>query len=643
MVPQLNQHAISAAKWRTRMGSVSELQIRVLGPVQAESNKAPLLLSKPRHREILSLLVVAHGRTVSTSSLIEELWEDTPAGAVGAVQTFIGELRRILEPTRRARTPAAILVTRGAGYALESEPSAVDLWRVEQAIRAVDRVGLEAGESSLSGALGEWRGTAFEEFSTRPWATSERARIAELRAGAIERLAQIRLALDRSNDVITLLDPHVEEHPWREEGWRLLAVALYRAGRQGDALALLGQARITFMEGLGLDPSDRLTDLERRIRHHDPELGRSGAGSSILLRTAAIQARSSARSQLESATTLLPLLAQSGSVDIATEQRLSTIAAAEQFNDPELTARVIVGYDVPGSWTRSDDPDRSAAIVNAARRTISILPPTASERVRARLLATIAMESRGTENRMAEAVEAERIARRLGDPSLLCFALSSRYLQSFETTGQAHVRAELGSEITALAVSAELPTFEIEGRLIRMQALCALDDIRSASAEADLVDELAARFERPLASVFTDWFRYTFNDGPPPTEGTEMPGFRTGLSELANLTAAVRTGTDVPHTDFGPYNPWVLPLVMACEDQREKASDALGAVPDPPCDLMSEVCWYLIGLSAVATGHRNAARRAYNALLPAANERAAGSGAIDLGPIAPLLERLTEV
>lgn len=625
------------------MGSVRELQIRVLGPVQAEVDKVPLLLSKPRHREILCLLVVAHGRTVSMSSLIEDLWEDAPAGAVGAVQTFIGELRRILEPTRPARTPPTVLVTRGAGYALDARPSTVDLWRVEQAVREADRLGLEAGESSLSVALGEWRGTAFEEFDTRPWARTERARIAELRAGAIERLAQIRLALGRSNDVIALLGPHVEEHPWREEGWRLLAIALYRAGRHGEALALLGRARITFGEGLGLDPSDRLADLEHRIRQQDPELGTQGVSSSILMQTAAFQTRAGARVQLESATTLLPLLAQSGAVDVATEQRLAAIAAAEEFNDPELTARVIVGYDVPGSWTRSDDPNRSAAIVTAARRTISALPPTASERIRARLLATIAMESRGTGDCLAEATEAEHIARRLGEPSLLCFALSSRYLQSFETTGRASIRAELGSEITALAVGAELPTFEIEGRLIRMQALCALDDIRSATVEADLVDALAVRFERPLASVFTAWFRYTFTDGLTPPEGTEMPGFRIGLRELAGLTTAVRNGTTLPDTDFGPYNPWAQPLVMARNNQHEDAFEALDTVPDPPHDLMSEVCWYLTGLAAVVTGHRHAARRAHDALLPAASERASGSGAIDLGPISPLLVSLLEV
>lgn len=607
---------------------MSELRIRVLGPVQAELDGSEVRLSKPRHREILSLLVIGRGRTVSTTSLVDDLWEDAPAGAAGIVQTFIGELRKIIEPDRAARVPASILVTRGSGYALTLPRGAVDLWRAEQLLRAHE----------YECALAEWRGSAFEEFDDRLWARGERARIAELRAGAVEHLAGGRLALGRPDEVIALIDPHVDAHPWREEGWRLLALALYRSGRQGDALAVLRRARTTLANGLGLDPSERLTDLEQRIREHDRDL--LAQGTSILMQTASIQARAGARSQLESATALLPLLALSGSVDAATEHRVATIIAAEEFGDPELSARVIVGYDVPGSWTRSDDPAKSAVIVAAADRVIAALPSTASDRVRARLLATIAMESRGIGSRMAEAQEAEAIARRLGDPALLALALSARYLQSFETTGRAGIRADIGSEITRLAQDSELSTFEIAGRLIRMQALCALDDISSAAVEADLVDALAGRFERPLASVFTAWFRHTFLGGPRPSDGPEMPGFRTGLKELADLTTAVRNGNDLPGAHCGPYEPWCRPIILAHNGRHEEASSSLDVVPDPPNDLTTEVCWYLIGTAALAEQHEDSARRAYDALRPAVHERAAGSGAVDSGPVEPLVEAL---
>lgn len=617
------------------------LRIRVLGPIGAEIDGSPLRLSKARHRETLGILVAAHGRTVSTGGLVDELWEDAPAGAVGAVRTFIGELRRILEPERPARMPPVTLVTVGDGYALKLPVDAVDLWRAERAIQSADGMSMEARESLLTGALEEWRGAAFEEFSMRSWAKSERVRVAELMARLVEQLAETRLALGRPADVVELLDSHIVEHPWREEGWRLLALALYRSARQGDALAVLSQARSVLMQDLGLDPSDRLTELERGIRGHDPSLDLEADGGSILLRT--VTAVTGARSQLESVTKVLPLLAVSGSVQFAADQRMSAIAAAEQFGDPELAARVIGGFDVPGSWTRSDDPARSAAIVDAALRTITALPPETSDRVRARLLATVAMESRGTANRLAEAAEAERIARRLGDPALLCFALSARYLQTFDTAGRAGSREILGSEIIDLAVAAELPTFEIQGRLIRMQALCALDDISAASDEADRIDVLAARFDRPLASVFTTWFRWVFTQGPPPLEGSEMPGFRTGLHELAEIAAAVRAGTELPDGQFGPYEPWVRPLLLARSGRQEEAVAALGAFPDPPQDLMLELSWFLIGLAAIDCGHQSAGRRAYDALLPAAGERSGGSGAVDLGPISSLLTELAQL
>lgn len=620
---------------------MSKLRIRVLGPVCAEIDDSPLPLSKARHREILAILVVARGRRVSTGRMADELWEDAPDGAVGAVRTFIGELRRILEPQRPARTPPSILVTTGDGYALKLTSDAVDLWRVERAVRAADESNPGASESLLTAALPEWRGAALEEFSTRPWAKSERARIAELQAGAVENLAETRLALGRPKDVVALLDSHIGEHPWREEGWRLLALALYRSARQGDALAVLSQARSTLMQDLGLDPSDRLTELEGRIMRHDPLLDPDDGGS-ILLRTVTATARTGARAKLESVTALLPILAVSGSVRFAADQRMSAITAAEEFGDPDLAARIIGGFDVPGSWTRSDDSVRSAAIVDAALRIFTALPAETSDRVRARLLATIAMESRGTANRLAEAAEAERIARILGDPSLLCMALSARYLQTFETTGKAGSRETIGTEIVALAVAAELPTFEIQGRLIRMQALCALGNVTAAAHEAERIDDLAARFERPLAFVFTAWFRWVFTQGPPPPDGSEMPGFRVGLRELTLLTAAVRAGTELPDGAFGPYEPWVRPLLLARSGLQEEASVALDTFPDPPQDLMLEVSWFLIGLAAIESGNRDAGRRSYDALLPAAGERAGGSGAIDFGPISPFLRELAE-
>jgi DNA-binding SARP family transcriptional activator len=626
--------------------TVSDLRIRVLGPVTAERGGVVLALSKARHREILGVLVAARGRPVSTRRLIDALWVDSPAGAVGSIRTFIAELRIILEPGRLARSAPLDLVTIGDGYALRLAPDAVDLWRVEQALRSTQDHSLSARVTALDTALDEWRGRALDEFRDRDWAASERAHSAELHATTVEQLAQTLLELGQPQRAIELVDRNVVQLPWREEGWRLLALGLYRCGRQAEALAVIARARTALVDQLGLDPGPALIKLERAILGHDPALIPTDNRTSNLLQTVSSSVRTNPRSQLESASTLLPLLALSGSVRAAAERRLAVIAEAEEFGDPELVARVVGGFDVPGSWTTADDPVSAAAVVEAASRALNSLRPSASPRVRARLLATIAMEARGTASRLAEAVEAERIARRLADPALLGFALSARFMQTFDRTGRAAARNELGVEIIAISVTADLPTFELEGRLIRMQALCALQDIPAAEQESDLIDALASRYDRPLASEFTSWFRFSFLGGPAPLLSSEMPGFSAGLAGLERLTRGLWSGRQDPGTpptsasDLGPYEPWARPLLLARCGEVVAASAALAEVPDPPHDLMMEVLWCLIGHAAIATVNPTAAKRAYEALLPAAQESAAGSGAVNLGPIGPLLRRL---
>lgn len=622
---------------------MSELKIRVLGPIEAEIDGTPLRLSKSRHRELVGLLVSSHGNVISTSALIEELWDEPGAGAVGAVRTFVGELRRIIEPDRSPRTPPNVLFTVGDGYAMRPSPDGVDMWRAERAFQESIETSPETAEPLLSAVVGEWRGTAFEEFHTRPWAQSERARLAALRADAVERLAQARLALGRPGEVVTLLDTHVVAYPWREGGWRLLALALYRSDRHSEALAVLRQARTHLAGEPGLDPSTRLVDLERSILRRDTALDLPGRNESILLRTAAAHAHTGGRARLEGASALLTGLAVSGGLEFAAEQRGAAIRAAEEFGDLELAARVIGSFDVPGVWTRSDDPTQSAVVVDAALRSLSVLPPDSSHRVRARLLATVAMESRGTATRGEEAREAERIARMLGDPQLLCFALSALYMQRFETAGLARARESIAAEIVTTARAAELPTFEIHGHLIRMQALCALGDIAAAALEAAAVDVLAARHERPLAIVFTAWFRRVFAGATAtPPSGSEMPGFANGITALADLASALRGGTELPDGDFGPYEPWVRPLLLARSGYGQEAAAALDVISEPPSDLMLEATWFLVGLAALDVRHLSAASRALAALSSAVTERAAGSAVIDLGPASAIVSKLAE-
>lgn len=398
--------------------------------------------------------------------IVDDFWVDPPAGATSAIRTFVSALRRALEPDRAPRTKPKVIVTEGPGYAFRAAPDAVDAWEFERLVReAADSTPAQSLEL-LRTALQLWRGPAYAEFAEEPWARSERSRLEELRLTAVERFASAQLDLGRTAEAIPDLDVHVMEHPWREDGWRLLALALYRSNRQGDALAVLRRARELLAEELGIDPGPRLTDLEsdilRRENHLDPV-----AAEQIFTQVSAAYDRTVAagsKSRLESTVGLLRSLAVTGGsgLETARNQRLTIIGAAEQLDDVELTARIIGNYDVPGIWTRSDDPRQAAQIVAAAQRTLDRLP-VGNEPARARLLATIALESRGLSGQrgLECARAAVQISRALDDPGLLAFALNGLFMQTFWTTGLASERDGIGRELVDLSARHGLSTFEI--------------------------------------------------------------------------------------------------------------------------------------------------------------------------------------
>ncbi|MFJ1916933.1 BTAD domain-containing putative transcriptional regulator [Streptomyces sp. NPDC088147] len=673
----------------------------VLGPVTAwDGTGGTIALKGPRHRAVLARLIVARRGVVPVSRLVEDLWADPPPGAVGAVRTFVAALRRALEPERPPRAPAGLLITSGPGYALRAEPDTVDAWRFERAVAAAATLPPQDALARLEEALGWWRGPAYAEFADAAWARAERSRLAELRLHAVERRAGARLSLGLAAEAVPDLDAHVAEHPWREDAWRLLALALYRTGRQGDALAVLRRARTLLVEQLGVDPGPGLRRLEADILAHadhlDPSAGQAGpsgqagaaghagsvgsgdgAAGHVWARAAAAYDRtvaSGARARLESTVGLLRGLAVTGGggLEAARLHRVAAITAAEELGDPALTARVIGAYDVPAIWPRSDDPEQSAAVVAAAERTLTALPPGGHEGARARLLATIALESRGTPPHalrpggtrsargLQAARQAERIARGLDDPALLAFALNGVFMQTFHRAGLAPRRDAIGAELVTLAARHDLVTYEVLGHLIRLQARGALADFSGADRHAVAADRLAERHELPLVGVFTQWYRAlrlaetgrapaaevetAYRDAAARLDGAGMPGLERGLLPLALLCPRVRHGLPAPadeHIDWGPYEPWVRPLVLLAQDRRDAAGTALRDSPDPPPDLLFEALWCLTARAAVALGDRETMRRARSELTPAAAELAgAGSGLLSLGPVAGYLDEL---
>lgn len=641
----------------------------VLGAVTAGRGPHVLALKGPRHRAVLARLILARRRIVPVARLVEDLWDEPPPRAVGAVRTFVGDLRRALEPDRPPRAPARLLVTEGPGYALRTAPDTVDAWRFEAAVAEADRLPAAQAPDRLRSALGEWRGPAYAEFGAADWARGERSRLTEVRLRAVERRAELLVELGRAAEAVPDLDAHLTEHPWREESWRLLALALYRTGRQADALAVLRRARALLAGRLGIDPGPRLRRLEAGILAQDPDLDPPGepADAAARLWARATEAydrtvAADSRARLESTVGLLRSLAVTGGggLEAAREHRMTAVRAAEETGDAELTARVIGAYDVPANWTRSDDPELARSIVAAAERTLHALPPeTATDAARCRLLATVALESRGlrTPRGPRAAAEAERIARRLDDPALLAFALNGVFMQSCTRAGLAPRRDAIGAELVALGTRHGLVNYEVLGHLIRLQARSALADLTAADEHAAAVDRLAERHERPLVGVFTAWYAALRRAASPADsatgshdraeaayrsaagrlDGAGMPGLERGLLPLALLGLRLARGRPAevdPSADWGPYRPWAEPFALLADGRDTEARGALRALPEPPPDLLYEALCCAEAALALRLGDRPALRRTYDRLLPGAGELAgAGSGLLTFGPV----------
>jgi DNA-binding SARP family transcriptional activator/DNA-binding CsgD family transcriptional regulator len=240
------------------------MRIHILGDLTATRDDQPIDLGGRRQRAVLALLVLARGETVSTDRLVDAVWGDRPPqAAIAALQSYLSHLRRRLEPDRGARSRESVIASRGSGYALMLDGDAVDAWRFERLVR--EAAGAADPAIALLEALTLWRGPAYAEYAAEPWAQAEAARLNELREVARDQLAAARLARGETAVLVPELETLVAAAPLREERWRLLVLALYRAHRQGDALAALRQARQVLADELGIDPGPALRELEAEV------------------------------------------------------------------------------------------------------------------------------------------------------------------------------------------------------------------------------------------------------------------------------------------------------------------------------------------------------------------------------------------
>jgi DNA-binding SARP family transcriptional activator/class 3 adenylate cyclase len=253
--------------------AVMGLDARILGPLEIRVGQTRLTFAGEKRGALLALLLLNANRVVSTGQLIDELWgEEPPGSGAKAVQVRVSQLRKTFADAGIGE----LIVTRAPGYLVELAPDELDLNRFERLVSESD-VALGASDPRraaelLHEALALWRGEPLAEFPSAPFARAAGARLEELRLGALERRIEADLALGRHADLVGELESLVSHHPFRERLRAQLMLALYRSGRQADALESYRAARRELMDELGLEPGQVLQDLEREILQHDQRL-----------------------------------------------------------------------------------------------------------------------------------------------------------------------------------------------------------------------------------------------------------------------------------------------------------------------------------------------------------------------------------
>ncbi len=242
------------------------MEFHILGPFEVVEHGRPIELGGGRQRALLALLALHAGEALSSDRLIDELWgEQPPETATKIVQVYVSQLRKALGRE-------GVLVTRPPGYLLRLEPGALDLHRFERLVAEARHAEPALAAAKLREALSLWRGSPLADFAYESFAQGEIARLEELRLAALEDQVEADLVLGRAAEVISQLESLVAAHPLREQPRGQLMLALYRTGRQAEALEVYRQGRRLLDEELGLEPGEALQQLERAILQHDPAL-----------------------------------------------------------------------------------------------------------------------------------------------------------------------------------------------------------------------------------------------------------------------------------------------------------------------------------------------------------------------------------
>ena len=246
------------------------MELRILGPLEVAGENGPVDLRAAKHRRLLAALTLARGQACSADALVDAVWGmSPPASARKLLQVYVSQLRKTL-PSREA------LVTRPGGYALRCEKVSLDADRFEglldDALEALAQGNPSLTLSQLDRALALWRGPAYADVMYEDFARAEAGRLEELRLAALEARLEALAQLGRSDEVLGEALAMAREHPLRERVQGVAMLALYRAGRQTEALDHYSGLRRRLDDELGLEPSAELRTLQLRILQQDPEL-----------------------------------------------------------------------------------------------------------------------------------------------------------------------------------------------------------------------------------------------------------------------------------------------------------------------------------------------------------------------------------
>ena len=237
------------------------MEFRILGPLEVVDGDEQVPVGGTKERALLAVLLIHAGEVVSADRLIDELWgSDLPASPSNALQVVVSRVRRALR--------SGLLVTRKPGYVLDVDPEELDAGRFGRLVEEARRAAPDdhsRRSSLLAEALGLWRGPALAEFALDGFARDEGARLEEARIQAVEMKLEADLALGRHAELVGELTALVAGNPLRERLRGQLMLALYRSGRQGEALRVYQEGRKALADELGVDPGPELQDLHQRI------------------------------------------------------------------------------------------------------------------------------------------------------------------------------------------------------------------------------------------------------------------------------------------------------------------------------------------------------------------------------------------